>query len=188
MRLGISLCLLLSSLTYFVSIQLDRQQVLGYQGVVPVEIRLTHNSSNSPIVKLDIWQVRVKLKSNNSWLNIDTKSGVYQIASEYGTPSYVIAEDMVPKDKISQIHIILGPHNGLLAHGMRKDIRTNRLGTQSIKIPMDVNLSDSSSNNIELVFDVEASIRNNIQGQRILKPTIKWMPNQESLVTERTIL
>lgn len=141
-----------------------------------MRINLTDAPANYESVFIDLQKVMVHYegRSDGKWVELKSNPGIYDLLTLRNNVSVVISDDEhVPVGKISQIRLILGPNNSVVADGKTYGLTIPSSEESGLKINVHETLKRNDLIIITLDFDAAASVNLNGNGEYIMKPVIK---------------
>jgi len=142
-------------------------------GSSTLRIRMTDAPTELDEVNVDLQQVNIKFaKDTNSWVNMKTVAGVYNLLGLQNGLDTLIAEGTFSHgDDVKEIRLVLGPANSVKEAGTLYPL-TIPSGSQSgLKIKVNKTLS-TSLDSLLIDFDAALSIQKETDGYK-LRPVIK---------------
>jgi hypothetical protein len=141
-----------------------------------MEVKMTDAPANYDNVSIDLQKVMVHYsnKPEDSWVELKSNPGVYDLLSLRNNITVVIADDEeLPIGKISQIRLVLGDNNFVIAEGIKHMMTIPSSGTSGLKINVHETLRRNDNLVITLDFDAEQSVNITGNGDYIMNPVIK---------------
>lgn len=135
------------------------------------QIRLTDKPAIYDAVNIELDQVRVHHESEG-WIDMNTYPGIYDLLTLTAGIDTVIADDEIPAGLISQIRLILGNDNTVVAEGESYDLTVPSGAESGLKINLHQELEEGEDYYILLDFDAAQSIILTGNGDYLLKPVI----------------
>ena len=136
-------------------------------------IRLSDGPAAYDAIYLDIRQVEVITEGSGSIVLTPYRPGLYDILKlRNGIDTLLLNADITP-GTISQIRLILGPDNSIVANGNTYPLNTPSAQESGLKLNIHETLEAGRSYEIFLDFDAAKSILQTGNGQYKLKPVIR---------------
>lgn len=141
-----------------------------------IMIRLTDSPAHYKQVNVDIQQVSVHM-SGGSWINLPTKSGVYNLlVLQNGIDTSLVNTTALPTGTITQMRLILGSNNTLMDSSGAVYNLTVPSGSESgIKLIGNITVTSGQTLVVKLDFNANASIVATGNNTYQLKPTIQTL-------------
>lgn len=138
-----------------------------------LRIRLTDNPYNASEVNVDIRQVRVNLQDDSTgWINLDTKTGIYNLLDFQGGIDTMIAQSTVPTGRLKEIRFVLGTENSIKIADKSYPLTIPSGGESGLKIKLDKQLN-AHLDSLVIDFDAALSVIQEGTGDYKLKPVLK---------------
>ncbi|WP_207494199.1 DUF4382 domain-containing protein [Aridibaculum aurantiacum] len=138
-----------------------------------VQIRMTDAPFDAEEVNIDLRQVRIKYKGDNSWDTLQTNAGVYNLLQFQNGLDTLIASGNIPTTStIKEVRFVLGPDNTIKIDNVVYPLTIPNGSEDGLKIRVNKKTSRSIED-ILIDFDANLSIHRTGSGQYILKPVLK---------------
>lgn len=138
-------------------------------------IRLTDGPIELDEVNIDIQQVFVKGPGGFEEISLGTHAGIYNLLDLQNGIDTVIATGDLQLTQITEIRLVLGPDNTVVADGKTYDLKVPSGSQSGLKIKICLDLTDAPQYDLLLDFDAGASIHQTGNGKFIMKPVIHVM-------------
>ncbi len=126
-----------------------------------LKIRLTDNPYNATEVNVDIQQVRVNFNDDStSWVNLDTRAGVYNLLDFQQGIDTLIAQATVPTGTIKEVRFVLGSQNSIKIDNAVYPLTIPSGSESGLKIKLNKQLN-AHSDSLVTDFDAALSILQN---------------------------
>ncbi len=124
-------------------------------------------------VFLDIQGVQVH-GSDDGWVSLPTHTGSYDLFYlEDNAAMVLVDQTSVPIGKVSQLRLVLGPHNFIIIDGIIYALKVPSGQESGLKINIDQSIGHYEGIIITLNFDPNNSIVEEGNGEYLLKPVIR---------------
>lgn len=137
--------------------------------------KLTFHLTDAPAafdeVNIDI--VGVQVIVNDSIINLDAKTGIYNLLDFVNGKDTIIVDQEVPFGMLSQVRLILGENNDLVTDDNTYDLKTPSAQQSGLKLNVHQELLPGVAYEYIIDFDAGKSIVKTGNGKYILKPVIK---------------
>ena len=142
-------------------------------GSSTLRIRMTDAPTALEEVNVDIQQINIKFqKDGESWVNMNTKAGVYNLLGLQNGIDTLIAEGTYPEgSKVKEIRFVLGPNNSVKADGQVHPLVIPSGGESGLKIKLDKDLR-KPLDSVLIDFDAALSVMKETSGYK-LRPVLK---------------
>jgi hypothetical protein len=142
-------------------------------GSSTLRIRMTDAPMDLEEVNVDLQQVNIKFaKDTNSWINMPTEVGVYNLLGLQNGLDTLIAEGTYAQgDHVKEIRLVLGSDNTVKEGGAIYPLTIPSGGSSGLKIKINKKLS-SSLDSLLIDFDAALSIQKEGDGYK-LRPVVK---------------
>jgi predicted RND superfamily exporter protein len=138
-----------------------------------LEIRLTDNPYNATEVNIDLQQVRVNMRGDStSWINLDTKTGVYNLLGLQNGVDTLVATASVPEGTVQEIRLVLGSNNSIKIGSQVYPLTIPSGSESGLKIKVSKRLNAEYSS-LLVDFDAGLSIVQAGNGAYLLKPVLR---------------
>ncbi len=113
------------------------------------------------------------INRNDGWIELKTKSGVYNLLELRGGVTAVIADDeRMPLGTVTQMRLVLGANNSVKANGISYSLIIPSGTETGIKLNVDKTIKAGQKYEILMDFDAEKSIIVTGNGMYQLSPVI----------------
>ena len=134
--------------------------------------RATYDEVNIDILKASI-HTSTDAGETSGWIDLPTTTGVYDLLDyDAGNDTIFAFDPFVEVMTVSQIRLILGNANTIVADGVTYDLDTPSAQTSGLKIQVHTQLQPDLSYKVVLDFDVDKSIVNTGNNKYKLSPVI----------------
>lgn len=140
-------------------------------GTTNLRIHLTDNPYDATEVNVDIKEVNVKFK-DTSWINLETKQGVYNLLDFQNGIDTVLAEQVVPTGALQEVRFVLGDDNSITIDNVNYPLTIPGGSESGLKIKLNKQLQPDLDS-LVIDFDVALSILQTGTGDYKLKPVLK---------------
>ena len=147
-------------------------------GPAHLEVRLTDAPGDYDAVIIDVQDVRVHSASSDSssgWVSLDVNEGKYDLLQLTNGLDTLLGTAELPAGRISEIRLILGAENTIVASGKTYDLKTPSAQQSGLKIKVNMDLQAGSSYVVLLDFDAARSVVRTGNGKFNLKPVLRAM-------------
>jgi hypothetical protein len=166
----VSLLLFLLVVTFFACEKSDESNA---QEQTRLDIYLTDGPGDYQQVNVDILQIRIKTAYDTSqWLDVPTKTGVYNLLDFQKGVDTLLASGMVPANILREVRFVLGNNNSVMVDSILYPMETPSAQESGLKIKVDKTLA-ATIDSLTLDFDAEQSVLKTGNGMYKLKPVIK---------------
>jgi hypothetical protein len=142
-------------------------------GKARLGVRLTDGPADYDAIYLDIRQVEFIMEGNTNVVLTPARPGIYDLLRlRNGIDTLLLSADITP-GTISQIRLILGPNNSLVANSVVYPLNTPSAQESGLKLNLHETLVAGNSYEIMLDFDAGKSILQTGNGSYKLKPVIR---------------
>jgi hypothetical protein len=145
-----------------------------------VKIRMQDNPAVYNQVNVEILLVRVHIvepSGNSQWVDLPTNSGIYDLLTlQNGIDTSIVNTTSLPAGVITQMRLILGSNNTVMADSVTYDLATPSGQTSGVKLVGNITIPGNDTVNVLLDFVVNESIVEHGNGDYHLKPVIKVIP------------
>ena len=127
-------------------------------------------------VNVDIQKASVHYANGNSWVDLNTNAGVYDLLTLQNNLTAVLVNNtQVPSGRVSQIRLLLGANSSvkLSADSSVHMLTVPSAYTSGVKINVNTQMPSQNSVTITLDFDADASVVKEGNGGYTMKPVIK---------------
>ena len=144
---------------------------IGNDGTAMLKIRLTDAPASYDRVNIDI--VGLKVIINDSIIDMDVETGIYNLLDLVNGKDTVIADQQIPSGKLSQIRLILGDNNSLIIGQESFDLKTPSAQQSGLKLNVHDDFASGIAYEYTIDFDAAKSIVETGNGKYILKPVLR---------------
>lgn len=142
-------------------------------GSSTVQIRMTDAPFDAEEVNVDLREVRILYKGDNTWDTLQTNAGVYNLLQFQNGLDTLIATGPVPTNStIKEMRFILGPNNSIKIDSIVYPLTIPSGSEHGLKIKLHKKTSRSIED-ILVDFDANLSIHKTGNNQYVLKPVLK---------------
>ena len=148
-------------------------------GTTQVNLRMTDAPGDFDAIILNIKEVEVKTSGGTALLAV--KGGAFDILKFRNGRDTLIASENIATGTLKEIRLILEPTgNVVIIKGVRYNLKTPSGQSSGVKIKVQEELVDGVAYTLLLDFDAAKSVVNTGNGNYILKPVIRAVPNAVS--------
>jgi hypothetical protein len=144
----------------------------GNSGNAQIGVRLTDGPADYDAIWLDVQRVEIITDLGTTSLNA-VRPGLYDLLSLRNGIDTLLVSGPVPAATVSQIRLILGPNNTIVANGTSYPLNTPSAQESGLKLNLHETLAPGGSYTFWLDFDAAKSILQTGNGQYKLKPVIR---------------
>ena len=140
-----------------------------------ISVRLTDAPGSYQEVLIDVQEVMINVYDSESdgWITLtDINKGVYNLLDFTNGMDTLIAEEMVPEGKISQMRLVLGDNNKVKIDDVYYNLATPSSQQSGLRFNIYAVISSGYTYKIWIDFDAEKSIVKEGNGSYSLKPVI----------------
>ncbi len=155
------------------------QQVLPgnpVSGAARLIIYLTDNPGDYQQVNVDLQQVRIKIKDDSSWVDLNTNQGIYDLLQYQAGDDTLIVNDTLPPGEIQELRFVLGDSNSVMVDSVVYPLFVPSGSSSGLKIKLQKLMVSDSLTNVTLDFDAEKSVVKTGNSRYLLKPVINVLP------------
>jgi hypothetical protein len=141
-----------------------------------LQVKMTDAPADYQSVFIDLQKVMVHYngKPEDSWVELKSNPGVYDLLTLRNNVTTIIADDEeIPLGKISQIRLVLGNNNSVVTEGQSHALTIPSSSTSGLKINVHETVRRNDNIVITLDFDAEQSVNLSGNGEFIMNPVIK---------------
>jgi hypothetical protein len=142
-------------------------------GNAQVSVRLTDAPAAYDAVWLDVQQVEILTDAGASTILTPARQGQYNLLDLRNGVDVLLVTAPVPAGTVSQIRLILGPNNSVVADGNAYPLNTPSAQESGLKLNLHETLAPGSAYTFWLDFDAAKSIHRTGNGKYMLKPVIR---------------
>jgi hypothetical protein len=182
MKKNISALLIALSLLNFTACNKDKEGV----GTATLHVRLTDAPGDYEAVYVDVQGVEINVTETaddkSGWIKLkNIQPGIYDLLKLTNGVDALIASDVIPAGKISQIRLILGDKNSVVMNGKTYTLKTPSALQSGLKLKVNTTLLDGIVYTMLLDFDASRSIVSaGSSGNYNLKPVIRTVVEAKS--------
>jgi hypothetical protein len=182
MKKNISALLIVLSVLNFTACNNDKDGV----GTATLHVRLTDAPGDYEAVYVDVQGIEINTTEtadeNAGWVKLkNIKPGVYDLLKLTNGIDTLIASDVIPAGKISQIRLILGQNNSVKIDGKTHALKTPSALQSGLKLKVNTTLQDGIIYTMLLDFDASRSVVSaGASGNYNLKPVIRTIVEAKS--------
>ncbi len=136
-----------------------------------LRVNLTDNPFNATEVNVEILGVKANF-SNDSWIDLNTQSGVYNLLGLQNGVDTLLAVGTVPLGTLKEIRFVLGDDNSIMIDNMLYPLTIPSGSESGLKIKINKNLQ-ATMDSVLIDFDAGLSILQTGAGDYKLKPVLK---------------
>ncbi|HEX2606654.1 MAG TPA: DUF4382 domain-containing protein [Flavisolibacter sp.] len=140
-----------------------------------LKVRMTDSPADWDEVNIDLKQVNVKFSddssSNDGWVSLDTKPGMYNLLDFQNGVDTLIAQGQVSTDVVKEIRLVLGSGNTIKVNGQTYPLTVPSGETSGLKIKVDRKLA-ANLDSLLIDFDALLSVKEE-NGAYKLRPVIR---------------
>lgn len=149
-----------------------------FSGKSAFSFRLTDAPGDYDKVNIDI--VGAQLIVDDSVINLEVNKGVYNLLDFANGKDTLLADQMVPSGKLSQVRLILGDNNTVVIGNHSYNLTTPSAQQSGLKLNVHADFVTGVAYEYTIDFDAARSIVETGSGKYILKPVIKVFTNAVS--------
>lgn len=127
-------------------------------------------------VNVDIEQVRVKFRddpdSTQGWMNMDTKTGIYDLLGLTNGVDTLLAVGVIPTDVVKEIRFVLGSDNTIVVAGVSYPLTIPSGSESGLKIKVNKQLN-GTLDSLLIDFDAALSVHQTGTGDYELRPVLR---------------
>jgi hypothetical protein len=143
------------------------------KGTTDLKIHLTDNPYNATEVNVDIREVNVKFGDDDeSWVSLETHDGIYNLLDFQNGIDTVLAQGIVPTDRLKEIRFVLGNDNSITIDNINYPLTIPSGSESGLKIKLNKQLN-ATLDSLVVDFDAALSILQTGTGDYKLKPVLK---------------
>ena len=145
-------------------------------GTGMLSVRLTDAPAMYQEVLIDVQEVMINIydSEEDGWITLNNVStGVYNLLDFTNGMDTLIAEEMVPEGKISQMRLVLGSNNKVKINDVYYNLATPSSQQSGLKFNIHGVISSGYTYKIWIDFDAEKSIVEKGNGSYSLNPVIR---------------
>ena len=138
-----------------------------------VQISMTDAPYDAQQVNIDLREVRLKYKDEDSWTSLQTHAGIYNLLDFQNGLDTLIATGIVPVNtNLQEMRLILGSDNSIMIDSMLYPLTIPSGSDSGLKVKLIKKISRSIEA-ILIDFDASLSVIKTGNGEFKLKPVIK---------------
>ena len=145
------------------------------RGDARVRIYLADAPGDYQEVNIDV--VSVRLIINDSIMDMQTNTGIYNILDFTNGKDTLLVEDDIPAGHLSQIRLVLGENNSVMKDGSIHELKTPSAQQSGLKLNVHEDIKPGILYAYVLDFEAERSIVLTGNGRHQLKPVIRVFAN-----------
>ncbi len=138
-----------------------------------VNFHLTDDPANYDAVYIDIQQVEVTMEGSAAVTLTPVRAGVYNLLDFRNGLDTLLLRTELPPGKISQVRLILGSNNSVVADGQTHALNTPSAQESGLKLNLKQEFIAGGSYDVWIDFDAGKSINETGNGKFQLKPVIR---------------
>jgi hypothetical protein len=140
-------------------------------------VRLTDSPGDYEAVYIDIQSVEVHASTGeqtSGWTTLNSNPGVYDLLTLTNGVETVIADDVYPAGRVSQLRLVLGDNNSVVVDGETFPLTIPSGSESGLKLLINADLVEGITYSVLLDFDAARSVVSAGNSQLyLLKPVIK---------------
>ncbi len=138
-----------------------------------VTVHLTDNPYNASEVNVDIREVRVNVRDDDSgWMTLNTSAGIYNLLDLQNGVDTVLASGTVPSGSLKEIRFVLGDDNSIKIDNNTYPLTIPSGSESGLKIKIG-KLITAPIDSLIIDFDAALSIHQDGSGDYKLSPVLK---------------
>lgn len=142
-------------------------------GTTKIDIHLTDNPFNASEVNVDIREVRVNLRDDESgWVTLNTHAGIYNLLDLQNGVDTVLASGIVPTGALKEVRFVLGDANSIKIDTSVYPLTIPSGSESGLKIKLNKQLN-AHLDSLIIDFDAALSIMQTGTNEYKLKPVLK---------------
>jgi len=157
-------------------------------GTTSFVVRLTDSPGDYEEVNIDLQSVEVHANNGSGWTTLETNVDIYDLLTLTDGVETVIANDILPEGKVSQLRLILGDDNSVVVDGETFPLTVPSGGESGLKLQINADLVAGITYSVLLDFDAAKSITKTGSGKYILKPVIKTITEAQDGAIQGSVL
>lgn len=141
-----------------------------------LQIMLTDAPAAYDEVNVDIQEVKIQpadADEDDEWISLQVNRGIYNLLDYKNGGQILLAFSDLPPGQYSQLRIVLGTENSIMADGISAALKTPSAQQSGLKVIIDLELKGGSTSTLWLDFDAGRSIVRKGNGNYSLKPVIR---------------
>ena len=158
------------------------------EGTTSFVVRLTDDAGDYQKVNIDILSVEVHSDNGDGWTTLDSNADVYDILTLTDGIETVIANDVLPAGRVSQLRLILGDNNSVVIDDETFPLTVPSGSESGLKLQINADLVEGITYSVLLDFDAAKSIVATGSGKYMLKPVIRTITNAQDGAVQGTVL
>jgi hypothetical protein len=139
--------------------------------IAKIRFLLTDAPGNFQQVNIDVLAIKVIV--NDSIYDLETSQGIYNLLDFVNGKDTVLVTDEIPSGMLSQIRLVLGENNTVMADSVVSDLKTPSAQQSGLKLLVHEDISAGVAYTYVIDFDAARSIVKTGNGKYILKPVIR---------------
>ncbi|HVG12239.1 MAG TPA: DUF4382 domain-containing protein [Flavisolibacter sp.] len=137
-----------------------------------LRIRMTDAPTALDEVNIDLKEVNVKFANDtSSWINMDTRAGIYNLLSLQNGIDTLIASGTYPSGNVKEIRLVVGDQNTVVENGQSYPLTIPSGASSGLKIKVNKDLQEGLDS-LLIDFDAALSVQKEAEGFK-LRPVIK---------------
>jgi len=136
-----------------------------------IRIFLTDAPGDYQEVNIDVQGVEVII--NDSVIELETNQGVYNLLDFVNGVDTILVDDEIPSGKLSQVRLILGENNSIMADSRISGLMTPSAQQSGLKFNVHQEISPGEMYSFVIDFDAAKSVVRTGSEKYILKPVIR---------------
>jgi hypothetical protein len=158
--------------TLFLATACDKEK----QGNGTMSVRMKDQPIAFQEVNVEIRRVAVRYDDHNAdrgWVNLRTKSGVYDLLElQNGVSTVLVEGDRMPVGHVSQMRLYLGNNNSVKVNGVTSALVLSSQDESGLKLNIDADVRRDDHVEIFFDFDAQHSVVIEGNGTYRLKPVL----------------
>jgi len=136
-------------------------------------VYMTDAPTNVEEVNVDLELVVIKGNGGGDTIQLGTNAGIYNLLDFQNGIDTLIASSMVSVDTVKQVRLVLGDNNTIKVDGVLHDLITPSAQQSGLKVNVNLPLDSIDFYNLLIDFDAEESVKQQGNGNYMLKPVLK---------------
>lgn len=155
-------------------------------------VRLTDSPGDYEQVNIDLQAVEVHANTgeqSGGWTTLDTNVGIYDLLTLTNGVESVIADDVYPAGRVSQLRLVLGDNNTVVVDGETFPLTVPSGAESGLKLLINAELTEGITYSVLLDFDAAKSVVSaGASNQYLLKPVIKTITEARDGAVKGTVI
>src|SRR4030042_536300 len=140
-------------------------------GTSKIRFALTDAPGDYQEVNIDVQSIKVII--NDSIIELATNQGIYNILEFVNGKDTLLVTDDIPTGHLSQVRLILGENNTIMADSILSDLKTPSAQQSGLKFNVNEDILPGISYTYIIDFEAAKSIVKTGKGKYLLKPVIR---------------